>query len=188
MARSKYKPEYDVEIVAFLGDTERKNIYEAAEYFGVAYLTLLNWRKEFPSFDVAVKKGIALRKKNTFKPYKYKPTFPKKVQELMSRGKSKAAVCSFFGISYETLQDWREKYPEFKEAFLVGELMAQSHWESIGESGMLGHINGFNSSVWQLSMKTRFNYQEKTQLSGDPEAPLISAIQVEFVEKEKDEE
>jgi hypothetical protein len=183
----KYNTKFCTEAVYYLGHPDRNTLYGLAEHLGVAFVTIKVWQREYKDFDEAVKKGLKLRDLLNVGVIKYKPSMCKRVKKLMSEGKTKASVCANLGISYKTLQAWRADYPAFEEAFELGQLLLQEHWEKIGYEGMLGKIEGFNQAVWNLTVKSKFGYSDKTEISGNPEAPLLTGITVEFVNNSDDD-
>lgn len=186
-SKSKYNPNMCQEAIWFLGLPDRPTMYGLADYLGITYPTFCSWRREYPDFNEAVKKGLDLREKNYQVPrQKYTKDTPRQVMGLFARGKSVGAVCASLGITNETYIKWQKDYPEFKEAVELGKMLEQEHWEQIGYEAMLGKIKDFNSQVWSLTVKNRFNYKEKTELSGDQDSPL--SVNVNFVSHENKDE
>lgn len=71
---------------------------------------------------------------------------------------------SFAGVIKKTRQclyEWRERYPEFKEAFELGYCEALLFTEKMSRSAMVGKIDGFNSTVWIFWMKNRFGWVDR---------------------------
>lgn len=93
---------------------------------------------------------------------KYKPEMCEIAQELLSKGKSLAAICREFKISRQCLYNWLESNPDFKESVDAGIQAAQAHWEDIGENGVVGNYEKFSAPTWIFTMKNRFreDYQE----------------------------
>lgn len=86
--------------------------------------------------------------------------------ELMSGGASIVEVCANLGISRPTFYAWLddEGKKEFKEAFEAGELLSQAWWEREGRIAL--RDREFNSSLWYMNMKNRFNWADKQELMG----------------------
>lgn len=89
-------------------------------------------------------------------PNKYTSDFCEVAAEILSRGKSLAAVCAHFDISRSTLYEWRDNHPEFGDAINKGLQKAQMVWEEIGEDGIKGNYEKFASTPWLFTMKNRF--------------------------------
>ena len=98
-------------------------------------------------------------------PNKYKKEFAKTAEEILATGKSFAAVCAALDVSRQSLYDWRDAHPEFKDALDKGLQKAQAAWEQIGEDGIVGNYEKFNAAPWIFTMKNRFraDYQEDKQ-------------------------
>ncbi len=101
-----------------------------------------------------------------------------KAEEILSTGKSLAAVCAAMGIARCTLYDWRDTYPEFKEAIDRGLQKAQSVWEDMGESGIKGEYKGFGAAPWIFTMKNRFrdDYKEDKNEKSEASNSLVEKI------------
>ena len=74
----------------------------------------------------------------------------------MAKGKSRAAVCAEIGISRQTLLNWENSFPEFKETIQIGAEKGQAYWEGLGHDGVIGAIEKFGSAPWIFTMKNRF--------------------------------
>lgn len=93
---------------------------------------------------------------------KYKPSFCKIAEQVLANGESLAAICAEIEITRSTLYEWRDTYPEFRDAIAIGLQKAQREWERIGKDGIVGNYEKFNASPWIFTMKNRFrdDYQE----------------------------
>ncbi len=98
-------------------------------------------------------------------PSTYKPEYCDRVIELLSAGKSIAAICSKLDIGRQTLYDWKSKYPEFAYALDRGVQKSQEYWEEIGYDGIVGNLEKFSAPSWVYLMKCRFHqdYSEKKE-------------------------
>lgn len=182
---NKYDKDYDAEAVYYLSLPERPSLYGLADHLGVAYITMHTWRRAHKTFDDAVKKGLEVRSKNiSVQCKKYSSTMPNKVMRLFADGKSIGSVCLSLNITRTTLTNWEEQYPKFKEAIEMGRMLEKEHYEQLGNEAMLGKIPDFDSKIWALIVKHRFGYTEKVEVSGNPDAPLLTNITVEFVTKD----
>ena len=109
----------------------------------------------------------------------YKKSHCETALNVLSKGKSLAAVCAALDICRQTLINWRNTFPEFDEAVKRGLQKAQSKWEDIGESGIVGEHEKFSAPAWIFSMKNRFreDYKEdKEHQSVSASEPIIAKI------------
>jgi len=182
-----YEQSMDLEALYYLSLPDRPTLYGLADHLGVVYLTMHKWRRLHPTFNTAVKKGLDVRSKNIGNvTKKYNKALCNKVLKLCAEGKSKGSVCLALGITYDTLRKWQDDHADFKLAVETGKLLAQEHYEQLGYEAMLGKIKDFDSKIWTTTMKNRFDYSEKTEVSGNPDKPLHTGIVLTFVDNEAD--
>ena len=100
---------------------------------------------------------------------KYKKEMCIKAEEVLANGESLAAICAELGITRTTLYDWRDTHPDFKEAIERGLQKAQRLWEQMGQDGIKGNYEKFNSAPWIFTMKNRFreDYKEDKDVKTD---------------------
>lgn len=121
------------------------------------------------------------------RPSLYDPSYCDKVVALGALGKSVEQISSNLGVSCRVLYDWRDRYPEFLRALEEAKEAEQTWWEDQAQAYMLEHKDGakLNASIWSRSMAARFpkKYREsvKQEITGENGAPLLTAIQVSFV-------
>ena len=121
------------------------------------------------------------------RPSLYDPSYCDKVVELGALGKSVEQISSNLGVSLRTMYTWRDAYPEFLHALDEAKAAEQTWWEDQAQAYMLEHKDGakLNASIWSRSMAARFpkKYREsvKQEITGENGAPLLTAIQVSFV-------
>ena len=121
------------------------------------------------------------------RPSLYDPSYCDKVVELGRLGKSVEQISSNLGVSCRVMYDWRDRYPEFLRALEEAKEAEQTWWEDQAQAYMLEHKDGakLNASIWSRSMAARFpkKYREsvKQEITGENGAPLLTAIQVSFV-------
>jgi hypothetical protein len=108
---------------------------------------------------------------------KYKPDHCAIAEQVLAGGESLAAVCCELDITRTTLYEWRDTYPEFRDAIERGLQRAQREWENIGQKGATGGYEKFGNAAWIFTMKNRFraDYQEQ------PESKPISDSLVEKI-------
>ncbi len=115
---------------------------------------------------------------------KYNTDYCTKAAQILSKGKSLAAVCSQLDIGRSTLYEWRDNHPEFKEALDRGLQKAQEHWEDIGEEGIMGDIKNFGGAPWIFTMKNRFrdDYKEDKNDNASANQALVEKLIDKLVE------
>jgi hypothetical protein len=122
------------------------------------------------------------------RPSLYDPAYCDKVVALGALGKSVEQISSNLGVSLRTMYTWRDAYPEFLHALDEAKAAEQTWWEDQAQAYMLENKDGpkLNASIWSRSMAARFpkKYREsvKQEITGENGAPLLTAIQVSFVQ------
>jgi hypothetical protein len=122
------------------------------------------------------------------RPSLYDPAFVDQVIELGKLGKSTEAIGATLGVGTATVYRWRDEFPEFREALDTAKEYELLWWEDIAQTHMIENRESdkINASIWSRSMAARFpkKYREstKTEITGADGAPLISGIQVTFVQ------
>ena len=92
---------------------------------------------------------------------------PYEVIELMKNGKSITKVCAEFGITRQTFYNWKDNYPEFKDAVELGVVKSQAWWEDTMQDGAQGKIKYFDSRAASFMMASRFDdYKEQPKNPG----------------------
>ena len=127
-------------------------------------------------------------KRSVGRPSLYDPAYIDQVIELGKIGKSTEAIGATLGVGTATLYRWRDEFPEFREALDTAKEYELLWWEDIAQTHMIENRESdkINASIWSRSMAARFpkKYREstKTEITGADGAPLISGIQVTFVQ------
>ena len=122
------------------------------------------------------------------RPSQYDPSLCDKVIELGRLGKSVEQIAAQIGVGTKTMYNWRDEFPEFLHALDIAKELELDWWESIAQGMMVENKDAakLNSAIWSRSMAARFpkKYREstKTEITGADGAPLISGIQVTFVQ------
>lgn len=88
------------------------------------------------------------------RPTKYLPEYCKQAVELGLKGKSLVQICSAFGVTKSTLDNWCGVHPDFLTAMELARVHSQSHWEELGYDGMKG--KSIDAQIWSRSMAARF--------------------------------
>jgi transposase len=127
------------------------------------------------------------------RPSLYDPSFCDEVVELGRKGKSVEQIASILNVSLRTMYSWRDAHEDFLHALDDAKTYEQAWWEEQAAAYMVENKESdrLNASLWSRSMAARFpkKYREstKTEITGADGAPLISGIQVTFVQPEKPE-
>lgn len=122
------------------------------------------------------------------RPSLYDPAYIDQVIELGKIGKSTEAIGAILGVGTKTLYNWRDEHPEFLHALDLAKEFELQWWEDIAQTHMIENKESdkINASIWSRSMAARFpkKYREstKTEITGADGAPLLSGIQVTFVQ------
>lgn len=136
--------------------------------------------------DIAEKRPVG-------RPTLYDPAYCEKVIELGRLGKSVEQICYHLNVSLRTIYTWRDAHEDFLHALEDAKTLEQAWWEEQAAAYMVENKESdkLNASLWSRSMAARFpkKYREstKTEITGADGAPLISGIQVTFVQPEKPE-
>lgn len=89
---------------------------------------------------------------------KYKPKYCAELVEHMTSGLSFESFGAKVDAHRSTLHRWREKNPEFRDAYEIGKLKSLYFWEVLGRSGATGRVPSFNATSWIFNMKNRFDW------------------------------
>ncbi len=60
------------------------------------------------------------------RPTLYSPTYPEQARKLALLGATDAQIGDFFGVSHETVNEWKKAHPEFAESIDAGKLKADA--------------------------------------------------------------
>jgi len=128
---------------------------------------------------------------NRGRPTDYDPAYCDKVVELGALGKSYEQIASVLGVTYRTMLNWRDTYPDFFRAMEESKAREMAWWEDLAQTHMVEHKDGerLNPSLWSRSMSARFpnKYSDriKQEITGENGAPLLTGIQVTFVKPDE---
>lgn len=104
----------------------------------------------------------------------------------LSKGLSKS---SFPLADWETVAKYIKNYPEDFDAekIAAAEREGRLFWESLGISGAMGQVSGFNAASWIFNMKNRYsaewsdrvrNEQQYLDANGNPTNPPTPSIEI----------
>lgn len=119
------------------------------------------------------------------KEIKYSPAICRTVIAFMKKGYSEKVVPAHLGIPQRIFLTWKNRYPELSDAVEEGKLHAQLWWETLGIKAAQGKVKNFNAACWNFNMKNRFNWKDRTEVSGDDEHP-VSVRVIKFSETNED--
>jgi hypothetical protein len=105
------------------------------------------------------------------RPSEYEARFCDIVVDSMSKGYSKEAAAGIIGISKNTLYEWAKRHKDLADALALGEDLSRVWWESKLVDYVVHSKNGsqINAAVFNLNMKNRFGWRDKTEISADQE-------------------
>ena len=98
------------------------------------------------------------------------------VQTLLAELRLDAGTCSA-----NLFNRWLEDEPEFSEVILHGRQLAEAWWTNLGKEVAAGRAKT-TPAVWIFTMKNRFNWADKKELSGSNGG----AIKIEIFQDEAD--
>ena len=128
------------------------------------------------------------------RPTKYKPEYCQRVIELGRKGKSIEQIAGLLNVAKRTLYNWRDNHEDFLHALDEAHDLALMWWEDTAQNNIVETKEGerVNASLWSRSMAARFpkKYRQevKQEITGADGAPLLTAIQVSFVEPDEQPE
>lgn len=82
---------------------------------------------------------------------------------LFCRGEDVAAYCAGAEICRKTFYNWINTYPKFSESYDMAKDMARLYWEKMADMNM--DNPNFNTKLWSMKMRNRFDYTEHRKLS-----------------------
>lgn len=146
-----------------------------AEKIDVPSWVISHWQRKFPEFGLAC---MAAREVPGAKHFKYNPMYCDMVIKERSQGKTLDACAGKIGVSRKTIRYWYEHIPEFADAVDIAESKAQEFWENVGVLAANGKIKNFQSKVWDLVMRSQFDWNPKSEIKHEMSGPNGSPIPV----------
>lgn len=122
------------------------------------------------------KKDNPTPKKKAGQPTKYKPEYCEQVVAFMAQGFSVEAFAGHVWVSKDTLYEWMERYPEFKEAVAIGRERSRVWWEEAARAGLMTEKGtSFSAATWIFNMRNRFGWrnEDKVEHTGQVDASMV---------------
>jgi hypothetical protein len=93
----------------------------------------------------------------------------------MYEGMSIEEVCYELQVCKQTFYNWCDKYPELMDAKKRGTDFSCGWWMKKGRENL--NDNKFNSTLWYMNMKNRFNWadNQKTDITSQGK-PIINLV------------
>jgi transposase-like protein len=114
-------------------------------------------------------------------PTKYRKKYTKQlINGLRKDGRSIEEVCQEWGITPKTYGVWRDKYPEFADAHLIGECDKNSWWRQLQRKVSSGESPG-NASCINMALKNECGYVDKQEVQHTHDEQ-ITTIRIERIE------
>jgi hypothetical protein len=90
------------------------------------------------------------------RPTKYTPEAVKKITDAISMGATYELAAGYAGISYDTLNDWRQKKPQFSEAIKEAEGRAAVGW--LAKIEKAANDGQWTAAAWKLERRYPNDY------------------------------
>ena len=96
---------------------------------------------------------------------KYKDTYPELFVKICKNRGSICDFCVVVKIGRSTFYEWIDKFPEFKQAWILGKEITEAWLTQEGISGM--RAEKFNATVWSILMRNKCSYVEHRKVGID---------------------
>lgn len=84
----------------------------------------------------------------------YKGEYDARLIEMGKTGCTSVQFCASVPIAKETFYGWLDKYPSFKKAYELHNVLAEAYWLQIGLDNMANP--DFNTSLYHMQLGSRF--------------------------------
>ena len=107
---------------------------------------------------------------------KFEPQMCDTIIAMGKEGASQKMMWSQLGISKNTAESWKKKYPEFSEALDIALVHAQSYWET----QLLANVENknFNSRLVEIALRGQF--QQDYRETRDTKIDLKAEVKIDF--------
>lgn len=141
-------------------------------------------------------KGKPVAKRAVGRPSKYKPEYAEQAKKLCMLGHTDKELAAFFEVSEQTLNAWKQAYPEFLESLKCGkdlvdaEVAAKLFHRATGYEHPEDDIRVVNgqivitptikhyppdttAAIFWLKNRQRDKWRDKPEADGDEDAPVL---------------
>jgi transposase len=107
---------------------------------------------------------------------KFEPAMCDQMIAMGKEGASQKMMWSQLGISKNTAEAWKKKYPDFAEALEIALVHAQSYWET----QLLANVENknFNSRLVEIALRGQF--QQDYRETKDTKIDLKAEVKIDF--------
>lgn len=116
------------------------------------------------------------------RPTKYKEEYCQMLIEHMSSGLSFESFAAVIDVNRDTLYEWAKVHSDFSDTKKRAFDKCLLWWEKAGIAGLWGTKDSqFNTGVFVFSMKNRFKWTDKVEVTGGDEntKPIMLSYKVE---------
>lgn len=110
----------------------------------------------------------------------YCADYPKRFIEHSKQGKTTLEFCCEIGVIRETFDNWVEKYPELKEAKILGKQYAEQWWLDVGQRHLVVEEEGekLETNLYKFIVAGRFGHRNKRKTKFEIDVTqLVSSLQ-----------
>lgn len=101
--------------------------------------------------------------------------------DLLTKGKAISAFCAEANIAQSTFFEWKNIYPEFKEAYDRAINFAETYWHE-----MPANDPNFNFPYWAINMRNRFGFgKSRFKLADKKKATEMMQAAKEHLDEDK---
>lgn len=97
------------------------------------------------------------------RPTKYRPEYCEMLIEHRKNGFSFETFAAIVHVDRDTIYHWTKLFPAFSDAKKISDTYCRLWWESVGNRGVTGKIEGFSSSTWVFNMKARWGWRDGSE-------------------------
>lgn len=124
------------------------------------------------------------------RPTVYKPEYCQQVIDHMKDGYSLESFGGVIMVSKDTLQEWKNKYPDFSASIKIGEACSLHAHEAMGMAIATGQskVSGGAAAVWIFGMKNKHKWTDKLEVQGAEDKPLILKYALDTAPRDSNDE
>jgi hypothetical protein len=102
-------------------------------------------------------------------PAVYNHDYPERLIALLSKGKTIVAFCAEVMVSKQTIYNWLDEHPKFKDAHELGMTLSEQYWLQMGEDN--ADNPDFNQNLYMFNLGSRFGISKTRKSRGNKVAP-----------------